>query len=278
MKAEQPQSSVAEIANKVRLNSLKMIHKTNSSHIGSCLSMADILAVLYCKILKYDPSAPELIDRDKVIVSKGHSAAALYSVLALSGYFPVERLSEFALNGSPFSGHVTHCNIPGVELSTGSLGHGLPVGLGFALAQKSHGYDARTYVILSDGECDEGSNWEAILCAPQKGINNLTVIVDYNKIQSFGRVSEVLNLEPFTDKWSAFGWNTLEVDGHDYADLENAFIKAKQQKDKPTVLIAHTVKGKGVSFMEDRLEWHYRSPSDELLSEALNELSGETEL
>jgi transketolase len=259
-----------DFARHIRAHALRMVFKARSSHIGSCLSMADILAVLYTRVMRIDPAQPQLVERDRLIVSKGHAAAIIYAALAERGYFPVAELYTFCADGSALTGHVSHA-VPGVEVSTGSLGHGLPIAVGMALAAKAAGRTSRIYCLLSDGECDEGSNWEAILFSPHHKLDNLIVIVDFNKVQSFGRVSEVLNLEPFADKWRAFGWDTLEVDGHDPAALENGF-SAPVVCGKPRVLIAHTVKGRGVSFMEDKLEWHYKSPSDEQLNAALAEI------
>lgn len=261
-----------EFARRIRSHALRMVFKARASHIGSCLSMADILAVLYARVMRLDPAEPRLADRDRLIVSKGHAAAIVYAALAERGFFPVAELESYCVDGSAFTGHISHA-VPGIEVSTGSLGHGLPIAVGMAIAAKAAGRPSRTFCILSDGECDEGSNWEAILFAPHHKLDNLTAIVDFNKIQSFGRVSEVLNLEPFADKWRAFGWETIEVDGHDIAAL-TATLSAPNIGGRPRVLIAHTIKGKGVSFMEDKLEWHYKSPSDEQLIAALEEVTG----
>lgn len=262
----------AEFARRIRVHALRMVHRANASHIGSCFSMADILAVLYTRVLRLDPTRPGDPDRDRFVLSKGHAAAILYAALAERGFFPPALLDDYSRNGSPFTGHVSHA-IPGVEVSTGSLGHGLPIATGLALAARAAGRPSRVVCLLSDGECDEGSNWEAILFAPHHRLTNLTVIVDHNKIQSFGRVDEVLDLAPFADKWRAFGWRTVEVDGHDLGALEGV-LGAPPEPDRPRVVIAHTVKGRGVSFMEDRLEWHYRSPSAEQLAQAVAEILG----
>jgi len=235
--------------------------------------MADILAVLYGRILNVDPNAPENPERDRLILSKGHGAAALYAVLAECGFFPVDWLDRYSDDHQPLAGHVAREGIPGVELATGSLGHGLAVALGMAIAARADELAVRTYALLSDGELDEGSTWEAVMLAGHLGCDNLTAIVDANAIQSFGRVSEVLELEPLSDKWRAFGWHVVEVDGHDHAALEAALPVVTPNK--PTVVLARTVKGKGVSFMEDRLEWHYRSASADLFDRAMAEL-GET--
>jgi transketolase len=263
----------ASFARAIRSHALRMVSRSNASHIGSCLSMADILAVLYTRVLRIDSSMPRCPDRDYFILSKGHAAAILYAALAERGFFPADELLTYCETASRLTGHVSH-GVPGVEVSTGSLGHGLPMAVGFALAARADARASKVFCLLSDGECDEGSNWEAILFAPHHRLDNLIAIVDYNKIQSFGRVSEVLDLEPLVDKWRAFRWNTIEVDGHDLAELQRALSGAPAQIGKPTVVIAHTVKGRGVSFMENRLEWHYKSPSSEQLERALAELEG----
>lgn len=248
----------------IRKSILDMIFSTQSSHIGSCFSIVDILNILYARVLDVDPKFSKKPDRDFLIMSKGHAAAALYSTLAYYGFIPIQELAEYCKNGGRLAGHIS-ANIPGVELSTGALGHGLSVGCGIALATNK-----QVYVILSDGECDEGSIWEAALFAPHHYLNNLTVIIDYNKIQSFGLTNEVLNLEPFANKWRSFNWEVLEVDGHNYDGLDYAF---SYQTSLPKVVIAYTIKGKGVSFMENNLLWHYRSPDEMQYAQACKELS-----
>jgi transketolase len=260
------------LANRIRARALKMVHKANASHIGTCLSMADLLAVLYGKILRVDPAWPDWVERDRFVLSKGHGAAIYYAVLVERGFFPEEWLNSYCQNGSTLAGHVTSHGVPGVEVSTGSLGHGLPIGCGMALAGKREKKLYRVFVLLSDGELDEGSNWEAILFAPQHRLDNLVAIVDYNKIQGFGSVSAVMELDPLADKWRAFGWSVREIDGHDHAQIETALSSVPFESGKPSVIIAHTIKGKGVSFMENQLEWHYRSPNSEQLTQALSEL------
>ena len=263
--------STIELARRLRLHALRMTSAARSSHIGSCLSMADILAVLYGSFLRVRPAEPNWPDRDRLIVSKGHAAAIVYAALAEAGFFSLERLTSFGVEGETLAGHVAHSGNPGVELSTGSLGHGLSVAAGMALRLKRQQGPARVLALLSDGECDEGSTWEAALFAPHHGLDNLICIIDYNKIQSFGRVETVLALEPFADKWRAFGWHVQELDGHSHEALERAFEIAAAAP-APAVLIAHTVKGKGVSFMEDDLLWHYRSASPEQLLAAMAEV------
>jgi len=248
-----------------------MVHSANASHIGSCFSMVDLLAVLYLRVLRADPTRPDWPERDRFILSKGHAAASLYATLAEMGFFAVSELDTYAQNGSRLTGHISHY-VPGVEVSTGSLGHGLPVGCGIALGGKRSGQAYRTFVMLSDGELDEGSNWEAILFAPQHKLDNLVALVDFNQIQSFGRVSEVLDLQPLAEKWRASNWAVREIDGHNYAEIEDAFMHVPYEVGKPSVVIAHTIKGKGVSYMEDLLKWHYSAPNREQLALALAEL------
>ena len=266
------QQELEELAREIRVSALEMIARAGSSHVGSVFSAAEILAVLYGEVLDVRPAEPEWPDRDRFVLSKGHACAGLYAVLANRGFFPKARLREFYVDGGSLAGHATHKGVPGVEVSTGSLGHGLAVSVGLAAGARRKGRPWRVYALLSDGECDEGSTWEAALAAPQLGAANLTAIVDYNKIQSLGRVDEVLPLEPFADKWRAFGWAVDEVDGHDVAALRRVLDRTTPQ-DRPRCVLAHTVKGKGVSFMEDDLLWHYRTPRGAELEAALAELT-----
>jgi transketolase len=265
----------SELARRIRRHSVLMTSRANASHIGSSLSMADLLAVLYSEFLRFDPQRPDWPDRDRFILSKGHGCAALYAVLAETGYFPVERLETFYQDGSPLAGHATHKDVAGVEVSTGSLGHGLSLGTGMALAGKRDGKSHRVWVLLSDGECDEGSTWEPALFAPHHRLDNLIAMVDYNKIQSFGTVKEVLDLEPLADKWRAFGWGVREIDGHDLAAIREAFAAVPFAPDRPSCIVAHTIKGKGVSYMENQLLWHYRAPRGADLETALREIGEE---
>ena len=260
----------AELAWNIRKNSVRMTHLGNSSHIGSVLSCADILAVLYGAVLNVNPNDPDMSERDRFILSKGHAGAGVYSVLAETGFFPKSKLDTHYQNGSDLSGHVSHKGIPGVEFSTGSLGHGLSVGCGMALAAKLDHKDHRVVVLLSDGECDEGSNWEAFLFAPHHKLDNLTVVVDYNKLQSIHSTEETLGLEPFVDKFEAFGWCVREVDGHSHNELFEVLTQANEER--PLAVIAHTTKGKGVSFMENSVLWHYRSAQGEEYEAAISEL------
>jgi transketolase len=248
-----------------------MCSSAKAAHIGSSLSVIDILAVLYSGSAHVAPSTVDDPDRDVVIVSKGHAAAGVYAVLAHAGFFPLGWLDDYCVDGRPLGGHVTRGEVPGVELSTGSLGHGLPFGVGVALGLRLRGSPAHVYVVMSDGELDEGSNWEAALLAAHHDLRNLTVVVDRNGIQSLGPTEATVRLEPLAAKWSAFGWDTADVDGHDQAALGVA-IAAARTTQRPTVLIAHTTKGYGVSFMQDQVLWHYRPPTGDALDQALREL------
>lgn len=265
----------AALAKKIRVQAARMIHRAKSSHLGSSYSMAELLAVLYGRILRIDPQQPEAADRDRFVLSKGHACAALYAVLAERGFFPKEWLEDFYQDGAKLAGHVTHVGVPGVEVSTGSLGHGLPIACGMALTGKRDGRGYRVFAMLSDGECDEGSTWEAAMFAGHHRLDNLIAIVDYNKIQSLGKVKDVLDLEPFAEKWSAFGWGVRQIDGHDLAQIEETLESLPAAANKPTCVVAHTVKGKGVSFMENKVLWHYRSPDREEMSKAMTELGAE---
>jgi transketolase len=272
-----PQQSAIDtvaMAARIRRHALHMTSTGGSSHIGSVLSMADLVAVLYGRVLRVDAADPHWPDRDRFILSKGHAGAGIYAALAERGFFPVEMLATHYQNGSHLSGHVSHKGIPGVELSTGSLGHGLSVGAGMAYGAKLDERAHRVYVLLSDGECDEGSNWEAILFASHHRLGNLCAVVDYNKIQSLRPVAETLGLEPFADKWRAFGWAVIEADGHDHVQLAGAFDAAARTADRPTCILAHTVKGKGVHFMEHSVLWHYRTARGDEFEAALDALDG----
>ena len=260
------------LAVQIRKHGLLMTNRGKSSHIGSILSIADIVAVLYGRVLKKRPEDPKWEERDRFILSKGHAGAAVYAALAETGYFPVSWLEQHCSCGSPLCGHISHIGIPGVELSTGSLGHGLPVGAGIAYAAKLDGKAHRVFVLLSDGECDEGSNWEAVLFCAHHRLSNLVVTVDYNKIQSLATVEETLRLEPFAEKWRSFGWEVREVDGHDHQELRAALDVTPMEGRPPVCVIAHTTKGKGVSFMENSVLWHYRTPQGEEFEAAVKEL------
>jgi transketolase len=261
-----------ELAREIRAAVVAMTHRAGCSHVGSALSVADILAVLYSGVLNVTPGSAGSPRRDRFILSKGHACAALYAALAGRGFFPKKLLDEFYQDGSPLMGHATHNAVPGIDVSAGSLGHGLSIGCGLALAAKCDALDHRVFVLLSDGECDEGSVWEAALFAAHHALDNLVVIVDYNKIQSLGAVDEVLRLEPFAEKWGAFGWSVAEADGHNLTALGRVLEAGQLQPGKPMCVVAHTVKGKGVSFMENALLWHYRAPDAAELSRALAEI------
>ena len=257
---------IEALAKQIRIHALEMTHKAQSSHIGSCLSIADILAVLYGCVMNVRPFEPDWEWRDRFILSKGHACAALYAVLGERGFFPLEWLNDYYQKGSLLSGHVSHY-VPGVEASTGSLGHGLSVGCGMALATKS-----KVYVLLGDGDCNEGSTWEAVMFAKQHKLDNLVVIVDYNRLQAMGETRDVIDLDSLADKWHSFGWSVGEVDGHNIEHLEHILKFTPLPTGKPRCIIAHTVKGKGVSFIEGKVEWHYKYPNDEELRLALKEL------
>jgi transketolase len=260
-----------EFARNMRKSALQMVHRAKASHIASALSICDIVAVLYGRALTIDPTMPKFSERDRFILSKGHACVAIYAALAERGFFQKDDLLSYGLDNSPLMNHISH-KVPGVEFSTGSLGHGLPFGVGKALAAKRQDAHWRTYVLLSDGELGEGSNWEAMLFAAHHGLDNLVAIIDYNKLQSLTTVDKTLRIEPLADKFNAFGWCVREVDGHDHAALATHLSTAPWNRGQPSVLIAHTIKGKGVSFMENCVEWHYRSPNDEQLTQALAEM------
>jgi len=264
-----------ELARRLRIHALDMTSAAGSSHIGSMLSIADIVAVLYGSILWFDPARPACPDRDRFLLSKAHAGAIVYAALAEVGYFPVDQLRTYYRDGSMLGGHISHCGVLGVEMSFGSLGHGLPVAAGMAYACKRDGHKRRVFVLLGDGECDEGSNWEAMMFCAHHGLDNVTAIVDYNKIQSLDTVDNTLRLEPFANKWRAFGWHVREVDGHAHDALEGLLGELPWDGGgAPNCLIAHTLKGKGVSFMEHSVLWHYRAARGEEYDRALQELGG----
>lgn len=257
----------------IRRHGVEMTHISHGSHIGAILSVADIVAVLYNDVADISPENLKDENRDRIILSKGHAGAAIYAALAEKGFFDREELKTHYADGSRLSGHVSHKGVPGVEFSTGSLGHGACVAAGMALNAKLDKKPYYTYAIVGDGECDEGSIWEMALFANQFKLNQFVVIVDHNKMQSLDFCENTLSLAPFAEKWKAFGWNVLDIDGHNHDELRAAFAKAKQSTDKPTVIIANTVKGKGISFMEFDILWHYRFPHEgEEYDGALKEL------
>lgn len=264
-------------ATEIRKRIIRMIAAGKSCHVGTALSIVDILTALYFRVLNVTPEHPADPRRDRFLLSKGHGASALYATLASRGFCDPKILEGYVQDGGTLTAHTNSFSIPGIELSAGSLGHGLSVGAGMALAGKHDGTPARVFVLLSDGECDEGAVWEAALAAGQFKLDNLVAIIDYNKIQSFGTVQEVMNLEPFQGKWTSFGWAVREVDGHDFPQIVATLEHVPFEPGRPSAVIAHTVKGKGVSFMEHQLAWHYNTPSEEEVRLAVAELDGTRE-
>lgn len=269
VKSSAPFTSAAELALAARRHIITMTSTAKASHVASALSVVDILSVLYADTANISPNNLEAADRDIIILSKGHSASALYSVLALQGFFPIQWLAQYCNNDAPLGGHVTFKGVPGIELSTGSLGHGLPYGLGIAMARKKSGVQGRVFVVMSDGECDEGTTWESAMIANHHQLDNLVVIVDRNKIQSLTFTEDTLKLEPFADKWIAFGWQAETVPGHDYELLATSL----KSQSGPKCVIADTTKGKGVDFMENSVLWHYRPPTQDDVTKAFEQLS-----
>ncbi len=261
------------MAKQLRRDVITMIATAGSGHPGGSLSAADIVTALYFKAMHHDPKNPQWPERDRFVLSKGHAAPILYAALAECGYFPVEELSTLRKLGSRLQGHTDRTLTPGVEMSAGSLGQGLSYGIGMALSGRLDRKDYRVYVFLGDGECDEGQVWEAAMFAPHHKMDNITAIVDHNDLQLDGRVCDIMGLEPLTDKWRAFNWNVLEINGHDMKQILQALKKAGEVKEKPTVIIAHTIKGKGVSFMEGNVDFHGKAPSPQETEQALKELA-----
>lgn len=255
-----------------RKRALEMALKAGGGHLAPAFSAQDIVTLLYKDFLNVDPKNPQWPDRDRFILSKGHACLALYPVLADLGFFPKEALDSFTQPGALLGGHSDR-TVPGVEVNTGSLGHGLPLAVGMAFARNIDKKAFRVVTVLSDGECQEGSTWEAAQFAGHHKLEHMLAIVDYNKFQSLGRVADILSLEPFADRWKSFGWSVQEADGHDFSSLRNALKKFPFEKSRPSVIIAHTVKGKGVSFMENKPIWHYRNPNKEELPIAMAELA-----
>jgi transketolase len=263
-----------ELAWKIKRHGVEMTHLSKGAHIGSILSVSDIIAVLYTGVLNIDSSNPQKENRDRLILSKGHAGAAIYAALAEKGFFPVMELATHYGNGSRLSGHVSHKGVPGVEFSTGSLGHGLSVAVGMALEAKLSHKNYHIYVVMGDGECDEGSIWEASMFAHHHKLNNLTVIVDYNQMQSLDFCENTLSLNPLDKKFASFGYNVLNIDGHNHEELKKAFDTRFDNED-PKMILAHTVKGKGISFMENNILWHYRTPQGEEYDAAVKELEAQ---
>ncbi|WP_459675100.1 transketolase [Acidisoma sp. 7E03] len=269
--ADARREALQAIARDVRLLVLRTIDRARAGHIGGDFSVTDILTTLFFSVLNLDPQNPAWEKRDRFILSKGHCSAALYATLALRGFIPVDALDTFMAPLSALNGHPNRRKVPGVEANTGPLGHGLPIGLGCAIAARLKGQDWRSFVVLGDGELQEGSNWEAAMAAGHRGLGNLTAIIDRNRLQQGARTEETNRLDPLADKWAAFGWQVQEVDGHDVDALHRAL--SAPSGTQPRCIIAHTIKGKGVSFIEDRVEWHHKVPSAEQVEQAAKELA-----
>ena len=262
-----------DLARKVRLHCLNMVYRGKSGHIGSMLSTADVYSVLYPRVLNVFPEQPEKESRDRFILSKGHGGAALLATLAERGFFPMEWLNGYYQDNGKLSGHISH-HIPGVEFSTGSLGHGLPVACGMAMAAKQAKKTHRVFCMVSDGDLNEGSSWEAIMLAGQHRWDNLIMLVDYNRLQALGASEDIIDLEPLAPKLEMFGWKVAAVDGHDCEAIEDVLLKLPLESGRPSAVIFKTVKGKGVSFMENDYKWHYGGLTAELLEQAIKEVEG----
>jgi transketolase len=271
MEAENDFSLYEEMSRAVRLKILEIIYKTKSPHIGPSFSIVEILVALYFKFLNHSPDDPCNSHRDRFLLSKGHASPAFYAVLAERGFLDKKELEEFAVNGCSLAHHPDKDVSRGIEISSGSLGHGLSIGVGIALAGNFDDIPYKAYVLLGDGELNEGSVWEAVMFAGHHKLHNLVALVDYNRMQALGHTKDIIELDPMGDKWKAFGWHVQEMDGHCYESIFRAL--SSLSLDKPNVLVLNTVKGKGVSFMEDRLLWHYRTPDPEEYELALEELS-----
>ncbi|MHB8481940.1 MAG: transketolase [Nitrospiria bacterium] len=264
--------TLEQIATKLRIDILKMIFEAQSGHPGGSFSAIDVMTALYCKVMKHDPKNADWPDRDRFILSKGHAAPALYAILAHCGYFSQEKLNTLRKMGSPLQGHPEKNKLPGVEASTGSLGQGISIGIGMSLAGKLDGKDYRTYVLVGDGETNEGQVWEAALFAGNHQLDHLVVILDHNGQQLDGSVQEIMPLAPLSDKWRSFGWNVIDINGHRMDEILTAFERTRSTKGKPAIVIAKTIKGKGVSFMENNNEFHGMAPNKEQFTLALQEL------
>ncbi len=264
-----------QIATEIRKDIVTMLTESGSGHPGGSLSAADILTVLYFNEMKVDSKNPKWEDRDRFVLSKGHAAPVLYSTLAEKGFFPKEELQKLRKIDSMLQGHPDMKGTPGVDMSTGSLGQGFSSSCGMAMAGKIDKKDYRVYTLLGDGELQEGIVWEAAMLAAHHKLDNLTAFIDYNGLQIDGKNEEVLSIDPVTDKFKAFGWNVLKIDGHSIEEIVDSINKAKETKGVPTVIVAKTVKGKGVSFMENKVEWHGSAPKEEEKAQALKELGGE---
>lgn len=272
---ESQRVKLQQTACQIRMNILRGVFAAKSGHPGGSLSSADILTWLYAKEMRHDPKNPQWEDRDRLVMSKGHAAPVLYGALAEFGYFPVEELDKLRHTGEMLQGHPDMKHTPGVDMSTGSLGQGISAACGMALAAKKLGKGYRVYVDLGDGECEEGQVWEAAMFAAKERLDNLCAVLDYNGLQIDGKIADVGGPEPFGAKFEAFGWNVLKADAHNFDELEAAFAKAKEMKGKPTIIIANSVKGKGVSYMENQVGWHGKAPNQEQYDQAMQELQAE---
>jgi transketolase len=263
-----------EIARQLRVDSIEMIYRRQAGHPGGSLSAAEIMTALFFYKLRVDPARPDWPDRDRLIMSKGHASAVLYAALARRGFFPLEDLAHWGELACHLQGHPDRLKTPGVDMTSGLLGHGIPIGIGLALAARMRGALYRTYVVLGDGECQAGVVWEGAMAAAKFGVASLTAILDYNDVQLDGPVHEIMPLEPLADKWRAFNWNVLEINGHDMHQVLEALDLAAETHSRPTIVIAHTTKGKGVSYMENKAQWHGAAPNEAQYRQALDELGG----
>ena len=261
-----------KIATEIRKRILRMHAKSRNSHIGSAFSIVEILIMLYFRILKINPKEPKDANRDRFILSKGHAVSALYATLAKRGFFNEEILDKYCIDGGILPGHPDRFSVPGIESSTGSLGHGLPIGVGLAFAGKKDKKNYRVFVLMSDGECEEGSIWEAAISASRLKLDNLIGIIDANKLQAYEKTNNIQSISSLKGKFENFGWSVREVDGHNFEQLREVFKSTPFKKEKPTMIIAHTIKGKGIPTMENKLEWHYRSPKENQLKDFIEML------
>ena len=262
-----------EKAQQLRMDALKMIHRRGHGHPGGALSAAEIITALFFHHLKIDPDHPDWKNRSRFILSKGHACAILYPALARRGYFPIDDLKSWGHIGSHLQAHPDRLKTPGIEMTTGFLGHGISIGVGLCLAARLKGLDYHVYVLVGDGECQSGVLWEGVMSASKYRLSKLVVILDYNNVQLDGFVDEIMPLEPIKKKWESFNWKTIEINGHNIKEVLEALDNAKESKNKPTVIIAHTIKGKGVSFMENKAEWHGKAPDDKEYAQAIEELT-----
>jgi len=261
-----------KIANQLRIDSLEMIHRRQAGHPGGSLSAAEIIACLFFECMRIDPNRPDWEDRDRFILSKGHASALLYAALARKGYFPLEDLNNWGNLDCHLQGHPDILKTPGVDMTSGILGHGIAIGAGLCIAAKKKNKDFRVFTLLGDGECQGGIIWEGAMIASKYECGNLTAILDYNDVQLDGFVHDIMPMEPFVDKWKAFNWNVKEINGHNISEIIDAFNEVKNIKEKPSVIIAHTIKGKGVSYMENKSQWHGKAPTKEQLVQAIEEI------